>query len=68
MPRRIRELKAQIAREGFAYLPKRGGGLLAGKEGVQRLFWGSRATAALMLSVTLAQLPTAALLGLVGLA
>jgi predicted RNA binding protein YcfA (HicA-like mRNA interferase family) len=26
MPRKIRELKAQIAREGFAYLPKRGKG------------------------------------------
>ncbi len=24
MPRKIRELKAQIAREGFVYLPKRG--------------------------------------------
>ena len=26
MPRKIRELKAQIAREGFVYLPKRGKG------------------------------------------
>jgi predicted RNA binding protein YcfA (HicA-like mRNA interferase family) len=26
MPRKIRELKAQIAREGFMYLPKRGKG------------------------------------------
>ncbi|AFZ19011.1 type II toxin-antitoxin system HicA family toxin [Allocoleopsis franciscana] len=26
MPRKIRELKAQIAREGFIYLPKRGKG------------------------------------------
>ena len=26
MPRKIRELKAQIARAGFAYLPKRGKG------------------------------------------
>lgn len=26
MPRKIRELKAQIAREGFLYLPKRGKG------------------------------------------
>lgn len=26
MPRKIRELKAQIAREGFRYLPKRGKG------------------------------------------
>jgi predicted RNA binding protein YcfA (HicA-like mRNA interferase family) len=26
MPRKIRELKTQIAREGFAYLPKRGKG------------------------------------------
>jgi len=24
MPRKIRELKAQITREGFIYLPKRG--------------------------------------------
>lgn len=26
MPRKIRELKAQITREGFVYLPKRGKG------------------------------------------
>ena len=26
MPRKIREFKAQIAREGFIYLPKRGKG------------------------------------------
>jgi predicted RNA binding protein YcfA (HicA-like mRNA interferase family) len=26
MPRKIRELKAQIAREGFLFLPKRGKG------------------------------------------
>ncbi|MBE9114451.1 type II toxin-antitoxin system HicA family toxin [Lusitaniella coriacea LEGE 07157] len=26
MPRKIRELKAQIVREGFVYLPKRGKG------------------------------------------
>ncbi|MCY7332660.1 MAG: type II toxin-antitoxin system HicA family toxin [Pseudanabaena sp. CAN_BIN31] len=26
MPRKIRELKSQIAREGFLYLPKRGKG------------------------------------------
>ena len=26
MPRKVRELKAQIAREGFVYLPKRGKG------------------------------------------
>lgn len=26
MPRKIRELKSQIAREGFIYLPKRGKG------------------------------------------
>jgi predicted RNA binding protein YcfA (HicA-like mRNA interferase family) len=26
MPRKIRELKAQIEREGFVYLPKRGKG------------------------------------------
>lgn len=26
MPRKIRELKAQIAHEGFVYLPKRGKG------------------------------------------
>lgn len=26
MPRKIRELKGQIAREGFVYLPKRGKG------------------------------------------
>lgn len=26
MPRKIRELKAQVAREGFLYLPKRGKG------------------------------------------
>ncbi len=26
MPRKIRELKAEIAREGFVYLPKRGKG------------------------------------------
>lgn len=26
MPRKIRELKSQIAREGFVYLPKRGKG------------------------------------------
>ncbi len=26
MPRKIRELKAQIAQEGFIYLPKRGKG------------------------------------------
>jgi predicted RNA binding protein YcfA (HicA-like mRNA interferase family) len=26
MPRKIRELKAQVAREGFVYLPKRGKG------------------------------------------
>jgi len=26
MPRKIREFKAQIAREGFVYLPKRGKG------------------------------------------
>jgi predicted RNA binding protein YcfA (HicA-like mRNA interferase family) len=26
MPRKIRELKAQIARNGFVYLPKRGKG------------------------------------------
>ncbi|XHX78066.1 MAG: type II toxin-antitoxin system HicA family toxin [Stenomitos frigidus ULC029] len=26
MPRKIRELKAQIMREGFVYLPKRGKG------------------------------------------
>ncbi|PSN18726.1 hypothetical protein C7271_11005 [filamentous cyanobacterium CCP5] len=26
MPRKIRELKAQIARSGFVYLPKRGKG------------------------------------------
>lgn len=26
MPRKIREFKTQIAREGFAYLPKRGKG------------------------------------------
>jgi len=26
MPRKIRELKTQIAREGFVYLPKRGKG------------------------------------------
>ncbi len=26
MPRKIRELKAQISREGFMYLPKRGKG------------------------------------------
>ncbi|MCC3416340.1 MULTISPECIES: type II toxin-antitoxin system HicA family toxin [unclassified Microcoleus] len=26
MPRKIRELKVQIAREGFVYLPKRGKG------------------------------------------
>ncbi len=26
MPRKIRELKAQITREGFIYLPKRGKG------------------------------------------
>lgn len=26
MPRKIRELKAQIVREGFIYLPKRGKG------------------------------------------
>jgi predicted RNA binding protein YcfA (HicA-like mRNA interferase family) len=26
MPRKIRELKSQIAREGFEYLPKRGKG------------------------------------------
>ena len=26
MPRKIRELKAQLAREGFVYLPKRGKG------------------------------------------
>lgn len=26
MPRKIRELKAQISREGFVYLPKRGKG------------------------------------------
>ncbi len=26
MPRKIRELKAQIARDGFVYLPKRGKG------------------------------------------
>lgn len=26
MPRKIRELKAQIIREGFVYLPKRGKG------------------------------------------
>jgi len=26
MPRKIRDLKAQIAREGFVYLPKRGKG------------------------------------------
>ncbi|NEP59981.1 MAG: type II toxin-antitoxin system HicA family toxin [Symploca sp. SIO2G7] len=26
MPRKIRELKTQITREGFAYLPKRGKG------------------------------------------
>jgi predicted RNA binding protein YcfA (HicA-like mRNA interferase family) len=26
MPRKIRELKAQMAREGFVYLPKRGKG------------------------------------------
>lgn len=26
MPRKIRELKAQIAREGFVYLPRRGKG------------------------------------------
>ncbi|MEB3211628.1 MAG: type II toxin-antitoxin system HicA family toxin [Leptolyngbyaceae bacterium] len=26
MPRKIRELKAQIKREGFVYLPKRGKG------------------------------------------
>jgi predicted RNA binding protein YcfA (HicA-like mRNA interferase family) len=26
MPRKIREIKAQIAREGFVYLPKRGKG------------------------------------------
>ncbi|MGD1929557.1 MAG: type II toxin-antitoxin system HicA family toxin [Leptolyngbyaceae cyanobacterium] len=26
MPRKIRELKAQIAREGFIFLPKRGKG------------------------------------------
>ncbi|MEM6835273.1 MAG: type II toxin-antitoxin system HicA family toxin [Cyanobacteria bacterium P01_C01_bin.120] len=26
MPRKIRELKAQIAREGFVFLPKRGKG------------------------------------------
>lgn len=26
MPRKIRELKTQIAREGFIYLPKRGKG------------------------------------------
>jgi predicted RNA binding protein YcfA (HicA-like mRNA interferase family) len=26
MPRKIRELKAQISREGFIYLPKRGKG------------------------------------------
>lgn len=26
MPRKIRELKAQIAREGFVYLPNRGKG------------------------------------------
>lgn len=26
MPRKIRELKAQIARKGFIYLPKRGKG------------------------------------------
>ena len=26
MPRKLRELKAQIAREGFVYLPKRGKG------------------------------------------
>ncbi len=26
MPRKIRELKAQIAREGFVYLPKHGKG------------------------------------------
>ena len=26
MPRKIRELKAQIGREGFVYLPKRGKG------------------------------------------
>ncbi|MEA5621801.1 type II toxin-antitoxin system HicA family toxin [Nostoc sp. UHCC 0251] len=26
MPRKVRELKAQIAREGFIYLPKRGKG------------------------------------------
>ena len=26
MPRKIRELKAQIVREGFVYLPKRGRG------------------------------------------
>ena len=26
MPRKIQELKAQIAREGFVYLPKRGKG------------------------------------------
>ena len=27
MPRKIRELKTQIAREGFSYLPKRGKGI-----------------------------------------
>jgi predicted RNA binding protein YcfA (HicA-like mRNA interferase family) len=27
MPRKIRELKAQIAQEGFIYLPKRGKGI-----------------------------------------
>jgi predicted RNA binding protein YcfA (HicA-like mRNA interferase family) len=26
MPRKLRELKAQITREGFVYLPKRGKG------------------------------------------
>lgn len=26
MPRKVRELKAEIAREGFVYLPKRGKG------------------------------------------
>lgn len=26
MPRKIREFKAQVAREGFVYLPKRGKG------------------------------------------
>ncbi|MCU0527572.1 MAG: type II toxin-antitoxin system HicA family toxin [Elainella sp. Prado103] len=26
MPRKVRELKAQIAREGFVFLPKRGKG------------------------------------------